>query len=44
MVVIATTSATSSMIEGISGQGRQPLHDTLQYELPPHQEEVHSVL
>jgi hypothetical protein len=32
-VVTVKTSATSSTIEGISGQGRRPLHDVLQGEM-----------
>jgi hypothetical protein len=35
--VTTKTSAASSMIGGISGQGRRPLHDVLQREMSPHQ-------
>jgi hypothetical protein len=38
-VVIAKTSATSSMIGGISEPGHQPLHDILQQEMSHHQRE-----
>jgi hypothetical protein len=37
MAMIVTTSAMSSMIEGVFRQGRRPLHGALLNE-PPHQQ------